>query len=106
MGPLKDLKIIEMAGIGPAPFCGMVLSDLGAEVIRIDRVTSAGSVSKQDANNRGKKSIAVDLKTTKGIEVVLKLVAESDEALLETFFENGEFSVLGSSPRPIQLIPS
>ena len=51
MGPLKDLKIIEIAGIGPAPFCGMVLSDLGAEVIRIDRVTSAGSVSKQDANN-------------------------------------------------------
>ena len=96
MGPLKDLKIIEMAGIGPAPFCGMVLSDLGAEVIRIDRVTSAGSVSKQDANNRGKKSIAVDLKTTKGIEVVLKLVAESD-ALFEGF-RPGVMEKLGLRP--------
>ena len=96
MGPLKDLKIIEMAGIGPAPFCGMVLSDLGAEVIRIDRVTSAGSVSKQDANNRGKKSIAVDLKTTKGIEVVLKLVAESD-ALFEGF-RPGVMEKLGLGP--------
>jgi len=69
MGPLKGLQIIEMAGIGPAPFCGMVLSDFGANVIRVDRVTSAGSVSRQEANNRGKKSIAVDLKTTKGIDV-------------------------------------
>jgi alpha-methylacyl-CoA racemase len=43
MGPLKGLQIIEMAGIGPAPFCGMVLSDLGANVIRVDRVTAAGS---------------------------------------------------------------
>ena len=60
MGPLKGLQIIEMAGIGPAPFCGMVLADLGANVIRVDRVTSAGSVSRQEANNRGKKSIAVD----------------------------------------------
>ena len=42
MGPLKGLQIIEMAGIGPAPFCGMVLSDLGANVIRVDRVTAAG----------------------------------------------------------------
>ena len=96
MGPLKDLKIIEMAGIGPAPFCGMVLSDLGAEVIRIDRVTSAGSVSKQDANNRGKKSIAVDLKTTKGIEVVLKLAAKSD-ALFEGF-RPGVMEKLGLGP--------
>ena len=96
MGPLRDLKIIEIAGIGPAPFCGMVLSDLGAEVIRIDRVTSAGSVSKQDANNRGKKSIAVDLKTTKGMEVVLKLVAKSD-ALFEGF-RPGVMEKLGLGP--------
>ena len=96
MGPLKGLRIIEMAGIGPAPFCGMVLSDLGAEVIRIDRVTSAGSVSKQDANNRGKKSIAVDLKATKGIEIVLKLVTKSD-AIFEGF-RPGVMEKLGLGP--------
>ncbi len=96
MGPLKGLKIIEMAGIGPAPFCGMVLSDLGANVIRIDRVTSAGSVSRQEASNRGKKSIAVDLKTTKGIEVVLNLVEASD-ALFEGF-RPGVMEKLGLGP--------
>ena len=96
MGPLKGLRIIEMAGIGPAPFCGMVLSDLGAEVIRIDRVTSAGSVSKQDANNRGKKSIAIDLKNKDGIEIVLKLVEKSD-AIFEGF-RPGVMERLGLGP--------
>ena len=96
MGPLKGLQIIEMAGIGPAPFCGMVLSDLGANVIRVDRVTSAGSVSKQDANNRGKKSIAVDLKTPKGIEIVLNLVEASD-AIFEGF-RPGVMEKLGLGP--------
>ena len=96
MGPLKGLQIIEMAGIGPAPFCGMVLSDLGANVIRVDRVTSAGSVSRQEANNRGKKSIAVDLKTTKGIEVVLNLVEASD-AIFEGF-RPGVMEKLGLGP--------
>ncbi len=96
MGPLKGLQIIEIAGIGPAPFCGMVLSDLGANVIRVDRVTSAGSVSRQEASNRGKKSIAVDLKTTKGIEVVLNLVEASD-ALFEGF-RPGVMEKLGLGP--------
>ena len=96
MGPLKGLQIIEMAGIGPAPFCGMVLSDLGANVIRVDRVTSAGSVSRQEASNRGKKSIAVDLKTTKGIEVVLNLVEASD-AIFEGF-RPGVMEKLGLGP--------
>ena len=96
MGPLKGLQIIEMAGIGPAPFCGMVLSDLGANVIKVDRVTSAGSVSRQEANNRGKKSIAIDLKTTKGIEVVLNLVEASD-ALFEGF-RPGVMEKLGLGP--------
>ena len=96
MGPLKGLQIIEMAGIGPAPFCGMVLSDLGANVIRVDRVTSAGSVSRQEASNRGKKSIAVDLKTPKGIEIVLNLVAASD-AIFEGF-RPGVMEKLGLGP--------
>ena len=96
MGPLKGLQIIEMAGIGPAPFCGMVLSDLGANVIRVDRVTSAGSDSRQEANNRGKKSIAVDLKTPKGIEIVLNLVEASD-AIFEGF-RPGVMEKLGLGP--------
>ena len=96
MGPLKGLQIIEIAGIGPAPFCGMVLSDLGANVIRVDRVTSAGSVSRQEASNRGKKSIAVDLKTPKGIEIVLNLVEASD-AIFEGF-RPGVMEKLGLGP--------
>ena len=78
MGPLKGLKIIEMAGIGPGPFCGMVLADLGAKIIRVDRASAIGTGSKQDAANRGKKSIAVDLKSEEGVEVVLKLVETAD----------------------------
>ncbi len=68
MGPLKGIKIIEMAGIGPGPFCGMVLADLGAEVIRVDRASAKGTGSRQEASNRGKKSIAVDLK---GLDLAL-----------------------------------
>jgi len=78
MGPLKGIKIIEMAGIGPGPFCGMVLADLGADVIRVDRASSAGSGSRKEPANRGKRSIAVDLKSKEGIEVVLKLIETSD----------------------------
>ena len=74
MGPLKGFKIIEMAGIGPGPFCGMILADLGAEIIRVDRASAAGTGSREEPANRGKKSIAVDLKSEVGVEVVLKLV--------------------------------
>ena len=71
MGPLQGLKIIEMAGIGPGPFCGIVLADLGAEVIRVDRASAIGSGSREEPANRGKKSIAIDLKSPEGVEVVL-----------------------------------
>ncbi len=82
MGPLTGIKIIELAGIGPGPFCGMMLSDMGAEVIRVDR---AGSRARgQDVLARGRKSIAVDLKSEAGREVVLKL-CESADAIFEGF---------------------
>ena len=55
MGPLKDIKVIEMAGIGPAPFCGMILADMGAEVISVERITAAGRGSSADIASRGKK---------------------------------------------------
>ena len=96
MGPLKGLKIIEMAGIGPGPFCGMVLADLGAEIIRVDRASAIGTGSKQEPSNRGKKSIAVDLKTKEGVEVVLKLV-ETADAIFEGF-RPGVMERLGIGP--------
>ena len=84
MGPLKDIKIIEMAGIGPAPFCGMVLADMGAEVISVERITAAGRGSNSDIASRGKKSIAVDIRKQEGQEIVNKLV-ESADVLIEGF---------------------
>ena len=82
MGPLTGIKIIELTGIGPGPFCGMMLSDMGAEVIRVDRLGS--KARGQDVLNRGRKSIAVDLKSDAGREVVLKL-CESADAIFEGF---------------------
>jgi alpha-methylacyl-CoA racemase len=84
-GPLTGLRVIEMAGIGPAPYACMLLSDLGAEVIRIDR-TSGGGLGGHagDVTARGRKSIAVDLKSADGVEVVLQLL-ESADVLIECF---------------------
>lgn len=87
-GPLAGIRVIELAGIGPGPFAAMLLADLGAEVIRVDRASSAsrggGGMVSTDFTNRGKRSIAVDLKSAKGKEVVLRLVEQSD-VLLEGF---------------------
>lgn len=86
-GPLRGVVVTELAGLGPAPFCGMVLADLGATVIRVDRPGGAsvpiGSVG-NDVMNRGKQSIAIDLKSPDGAAVVLRLVEGSD-ALIEGF---------------------
>ena len=92
MGPLKGFKIIEMAGIGPGPFCGMILADLGAEIIRVDRASAAGTGSREEPANRGKKSIAVDLKSEDGVEVVLKLVESAFN-----FDLSYEIRIVGSS---------
>ena len=88
MGPLKGIKIIELAGIGPVPLCGMMLSDMGAEVIRIDRAGDhTGSITIDRPNDilgRGRKSIRVNLKDPEGIEVIYRLL-ESADALIEGF---------------------
>ncbi|WP_022957320.1 CaiB/BaiF CoA transferase family protein [Spongiibacter tropicus] len=76
-GPLKGLKIIEFAGIGPGPFCGMLLSDLGADVIRIDRKGGAPGGS-DDVTFRGRRSVALDLKNPKSVELCLSLMATAD----------------------------
>jgi len=83
VGPLKGFRVIELAGIGPGPFCGMMLSDMGAEVIRVDRV-GRGARRGRDVLARNRRSIAVDLKQPEGVEVVLKLV-ESADGLFEGF---------------------
>jgi alpha-methylacyl-CoA racemase len=85
-GPLAGVRVIELAGIGPGPFCGMLLADLGAEVIRVDRPGGPPMPVPQrtDVTSRGKKRIVVDLKHPRGTEVVLRLAAASD-ALTEGY---------------------
>ena len=73
-----------MAGIGPAPFCGMILADMGAEVISVDRITAAGRGSSADIASREKKSIAVDIRKPEGQDIVKKLI-ESADVLIEGF---------------------
>ncbi|MEL7207140.1 MAG: CoA transferase, partial [Actinomycetota bacterium] len=88
MGPLEGVKVIEIAGIGPGPFCAMMLADMGADVIRVDRTANVHGGDPadppKDVLNRGRRSIGVDLKSPEGVEVVLALV-ESADALLEGF---------------------
>ena len=87
-GPLVGYKVVELAGIGPNPMCGMMLADMGAEVIRVDRLVKSGLGISMDPKfsvlNRGRRSIAVDLKQAAGVELVLRLVADAD-ALIEGF---------------------
>jgi crotonobetainyl-CoA:carnitine CoA-transferase CaiB-like acyl-CoA transferase len=85
VGPLAGLRVLEIAGIGPGPFCGMVLADLGADVVVVDRVEPNGETADLGpaaVTNRGKRSIAADLKSPADIAMVLDLVARSD-ALIE-----------------------
>ena len=94
-GPLSGLKIVEFAGIGPGPFCGMLLSDLGADVVRVDR-KGPGRASPADVTSRGRRSVAFDLKSPDAIEAVLKLL-ESADGLIEGF-RPGVMERLGLGP--------
>ncbi len=86
MGPLQGLSVVEIAGAGPAPFCAMVLADLGADVVRVDRAAKREvlGVTAAQLSCRGKRSIAVDLKSPEGVAIVLRLAAQAD-ALIEGF---------------------
>ncbi len=94
-GPLSGLKVLEFAGIGPGPFCGMLLSDLGADVVRIDR-KGPGRAAKTDITARGRKSVALDLKSPAAVEACLKLM-ESADAVFEGF-RPGVMERLGLGP--------
>jgi|TARA_B100001113_G_scaffold223543_1_gene183518 alpha-methylacyl-CoA racemase len=96
MGPLKGLKILEFSGIGPGPFCGMVLADLGADVIRLDKASTHGNHNNADIHNRNKKSITVDLKNPESVNEIKKLVAQMD-GLFEGF-RPGVMERLGLGP--------
>ncbi len=87
-GPLTGLRIVELAGIGPGPFCAMVLADFGAEVVRVDRADSVKGGDPASPPplvfNRGRRSVGVDLKHPDGVAAVLRLVDQAD-ALVEGF---------------------
>nr|WP_205808730.1 CaiB/BaiF CoA-transferase family protein [Micromonospora sp. HNM0581] len=99
-GPLAGVRVVELAGIGPGPFAAMMLADLGAEVIRVDRVgevdTAAFGTPHPDLLNRGRRSIGVDLKSTDGREVALALIGAAD--VLVEGFRPGVTERLGVGP--------
>lgn len=100
MGPLYGYKFVEIAGIGPTQLCGMLLADMGAEVVRIDRISAAEQgltlPPRCELLNRSRQSVAVDLKNPQGVAVVLRLCARAD-ALFEGF-RPGVMERLGLGP--------
>jgi len=99
-GPLAGLRVIEIAGLGPGPFCAMVLADLGAEVIRLERVAMpaarVGIPDRRAILTRGRQAIGVDLKQQKGVDLVLRMVEHAD-VLLEGF-RPGVLEKIGLGP--------
>lgn len=99
-GPLAGVRIVELAGIGPAPFCCMLLADMGADILRIDRLTSAGLGVEIDRRydflSRSRRSVGVDLKKPEGIGAVLRLVERAD--MLVEGFRPGVTDRMGLGP--------
>src|SRR5690349_7898985 len=87
-GPLAGVNVVELVGLGPGWFTGMLLADLGADVVRVDRVADAVAADPEkpatNAMHRGKRSVALDLKQPDGVEAFLRLAAEAD-AVVEVF---------------------
>lgn len=98
MGPLNGIKIIEIAGIGPGPYAGMLLADMGAEVISVERRSAKQALP--DCARRGKRSIALNLKSKAGVETLLKLVEQAD--VLFEGFRPGVMERLGLGPTDCQ----
>jgi alpha-methylacyl-CoA racemase len=97
-GPLKGVRVVEMAGLGPAPFAGMVLADMGAEVIRVDRASGElrSAAAPVDLLARGRRSIALDLKQERARTVALDLIGTADVVL--EGFRPGVMERLGLGP--------
>ncbi|WOJ96154.1 CaiB/BaiF CoA-transferase family protein [Congregibacter brevis] len=96
MGPLNGYTVIELAGIGPAPMGGMMLADLGAEVIRVDRSAADAPSPLESVSGRGKKSVVLNLKSAQGIEALLRMVENAD--VLIDPFRPGVCEKLGVGP--------
>src|SRR4029453_16036497 len=92
MSALQGIRVVEMAGLAPAPFCGMILADFGADVVRVDRI-GAGAM---DQLARGKRSVAVNLKSPEGVETVLRLAAPP--GVLPERYRPGVMERLGLGP--------
>lgn len=101
MGPLAGIKVIELAAIGPGPFCCMLLADMGADVIRVDRTEpiDLGSPGDPKLNllNRGRRSVAIDLKSPQGVAVVRRMIEQAD--VLVEGFRPGVTERLGLGPQ-------
>ena len=96
MGPLQGVKVVEFSGIGPGPYCGMLLADLGADVIRISRKETEGLENKFDIHNRSKRTITADLKNKESVEELLKLIGQVD--VVFEGFRPGVMEKLGLGP--------
>ncbi len=99
-GPLAGIRVVELVGLGPGPFCGMLLADLGAEVLRIDRVDAARAIDRTrpatNAMHRSKEAIGLDLKAPEGVEAYLRLTDAADAAF--EVFRPGIVERLGIGP--------
>ena len=96
-GPLKGLRVLEMVGVGPGPFAAMWCADMGAEVVRIDRPGQRANQTRRDVLNRGRRSLAIDLKKPGAVELVLRLVEQAD--VLTEGFRPGVMERLGLGPQ-------
>ena len=96
MGPLKGVTVLEFSGIGPGPYCGMLLADMGADVIRLSRIGDKDSHNKFDIHNRSKRSIVADLKNPESVKEILKLISSVD--VLFEGFRPGVMEKLGLGP--------
>lgn len=96
MGPLNGYTVIELAGLGPAPMAGMMLADMGAEVIRIERSTQVSARRTKDISLRGKKSIVLDLKNPRGVDALLQII-DSADVLIDPY-RPGACEKLGIGP--------
>jgi len=98
-GPLQGLKVVEFAGLGPGPVCGMLLSDMGADVVRIDRKGATLREPRVDVDGRGRRSLPLDLKRPESVELCLRL-CESADILFEGF-RPGVMERLGLGPEDV-----
>lgn len=100
MRPLTGIKVIEMAGLAPSPYCGMLLSDFGADVVIVDRPSKGApeipNIMPKNPFDRGKRSIRVNLKTDRGVEIVRRMIRDFD-VLLEPY-RPGVMEALGLGP--------